>query len=59
MSITFLSRHVAKAGDTLVSLVSEYRFRGLLGVPPDLSPADMDAHAQAVAEAFLKAFGAD
>lgn len=40
-------------------LVSEYRFRGLLGVLPDLSPAEMDAHAQAVAKAFLRAFGPD
>jgi TetR/AcrR family transcriptional repressor of mexJK operon len=40
-------------------LVSEYRFRGLLGVQPSLSPAEMDTHARVVAGAFLRAFGPD
>lgn len=38
-------------------LVSEYRFRGLLGVQPNLSPEEMDAHAGIVAAAFVRAFG--
>lgn len=37
-------------------LLSEYRFRGLIGLQPELSPDEMDDHARAVARAFVKAF---
>lgn len=37
-------------------LVSEYRFRGLMGTQPHLSPEKMDTHARVVATAFVRAF---
>lgn len=37
-------------------LLSEYRFHGLLGLEIELPQAEMDAHARAVAQAFVKAF---
>jgi AcrR family transcriptional regulator len=38
-------------------LVGDYRFRGLLGMLPDLPAAEMDAHVGAVVDVFLKAYG--
>lgn len=38
-------------------LAGDYRFRGLLGMLPDLAPEEMDVHVAAVVRVFLKAFG--